>query len=381
MAYRQNGLPQKATELGQFFTPSHVVDRMLNLRRNRGTVLEPSCGEGAFLRKLDPATVGVEIDPGLSTDGRVNVGDFFAYSTTRKFDTIIGNPPYVKYRDISSGTKELLNHKLFDRRTNLYLFFIEKCIQHLQDGGELIFITPRDFLKATASSKLNEELYAQGTITDFYELGDTRVFRNALPNCAVWRWEKGLIDDRRVNPRGWFQCINGQICFDTTEYAHEKVGSFFDVKVGAVSGADDIFANEARGCTDMVCSATRTDGKLRRMIYNREDSSLLPFKERLISRRIRKFNETNWWQWGRKFCKRSGPRIYVNSKTRQPRPFFLSEHVAYDGSVLALFPKSDFDLPAAVERLNDLDWKQRGFVCDGRLLFTQRSLENTPFEL
>ena len=28
------------------------------------------------------------------------------------------------------------------------------------------------------------------------------------------------------------------------------------------------------------------------------------------------------------------------------------------------------------DRLNDIDWRELGFVCDRRFLFTQRSLEN-----
>ena len=29
-------------------------------------------------------------------------------------------------------------------------------------------------------------------------------------------------------------------------------------------------------------------------------------------------------------------------------------------------------------KLNAVDWADLGFVCDGRFLFTQRSLENAP---
>ena len=35
--------------LGQFFTPPHIVEQMVNLIQNTGSILEPSCGNGAFL--------------------------------------------------------------------------------------------------------------------------------------------------------------------------------------------------------------------------------------------------------------------------------------------------------------------------------------------
>jgi hypothetical protein len=36
--------------LGQVFTPPAIVEAMLALVRNRGRVLEPACGDGAFLQ-------------------------------------------------------------------------------------------------------------------------------------------------------------------------------------------------------------------------------------------------------------------------------------------------------------------------------------------
>lgn len=131
---------------------------------------------------------------------------------------------------------------------------------------------------------------------------------------------------------------------------------FFDVKVGAVSGADTVFTNKYKGCTDMVCSSTVKDGKTKRVIYNRFDDSLVPYKKRLLSRGIRKFNEANWWEWGRKYHEKEGERIYVNGKTRNPNPFYISNVKGYDGSVLALFPKNGIDMEYAVKELNKVDW-------------------------
>ena len=365
-------------DLGQYFTPRSVVEKMLRLRQNQGSVLEPSAGQGAFLCLLEKNAVAIEIDEGLSRDPRVVHMDYFEYSITNKFDTIIGNPPYVRFQDISLNTRSKLPMELFDFRSNLYLFFIAKSIEHLNPHGELIFITPRDFLKATSAKKLNEVLFNAGTLTHYIELGDTPVFKNATPNCAIWRWEKGN-KERRMATGNVFQLRAGQIFFGPA--SDSKIGDYFDVKVGAVSGADDVFTNEERGCTNMVCSTTARDGMTRRMIYNRHDSSLEPHKERLLNRKIRNFNDNNWWQWGRKYCEREGDRIYVNGKTRNEKPFFISDEVAYDGSVLALFPKSGVNLGQAVATLNSVDWEKLGFVCDGRLLFTQRSLENAPVGL
>ncbi len=368
------GEPRDITRHGQVFTPPAIVEAMLALRRNNGRVLEPACGDGAFSSRL-PGSVAIELDTLHCPADALNM-DFFAYPEKERFDTIIGNPPYVKARDIQPGTRRHLGSQLLNGHANLYLYFIEKCVRHLRPGGELIFITPRDFLKATGSVRLNTWLHDQGTLTDFQELGDARVFDGVVPNCAIWRFEKGDMT-RRLRDGRRMVLAGGQLLLTRGIYS-VPLSSVFAVKVGAVSGADDIFANAELGNADFVCSKTAQSGELRRMIHlDREGpiAFLEPFRERLLARRVTKFDETNWWKWGRRHCVSDAPRIYVNQKTRNPRPFFLNDCRNYDGSILALFPhRRDADLARLTDLLNEVDWAELGFVCDGRFLFAQRSL-------
>ncbi len=360
-------------ELGQVFTPLHIVSQMLQLRRNFGTVLEPSAGNGAFFNQI-PGCVGIEIDPKHAQEGMLCM-NFFDYPVTNTFDTIIGNPPYVKFQDIPPETKKKLSMSLFDERSNLYLFFIEKCIHHLNKKGELIFITPRDFLKSTSSRKLNQFIYQSGTITDIIELGDTRIFDGFTPNCIIWRFEKGNFS-RNTNVYQKFIFCDGQLFFTNNNYCIPFQSIFF-VKVGAVSGADKIFTSQKYGNMEFVCSYTQKTGKTKKMIFNTLHEGLLPHKEKLLNRRIKHFDESNWWEWGRKHFMSDRKRIYVNCKTRNKNPFFVHSCNNYDGSVLAIFPhNSDADTELLKNLLNQVNWEELGFVCDGRFIFSQRSLEN-----
>jgi adenine-specific DNA-methyltransferase len=361
-------------QLGQVFTPQFIVAEMLQLRKNFGKVLEPSSGDGAFVKNI-PNCIGIELDTKLCGNHSINM-DFFDYPITNKFDTIIGNPPYVRYQDIIPETKQKLKSTLFDERSNLYLFFIEKCINHLNNKGELIFITPRDFLKATSSIKLNEFIYKNGTITDLIDLGDKRIFNGFSPNCIIWRFEKGNFS-RKTNVTKEFIFCNGQLLFTDTYYPVQFKDVFF-VKVGAVSGNDKIFANEKYANAEFVCSSTYKTGQTKKMIFDIKNEYLEKHKEVLLKRRIRQFDETNWWQWGRLHYITERKRIYVNSKTRNKHPFFIHECKNYDGSVLAVFPNNPkADEKVLCEKLNAVNWFELGFVCDGRFLFSQKSLENS----
>ncbi|GAB2893667.1 class I SAM-dependent methyltransferase [Uliginosibacterium flavum] len=358
---------------GQVFTPPAVVAQMLGLRRNAGRVLEPSCGDGAFAREL-PGCVAIELDARVAPAGALNM-DFFAYPESEKFDSIIGNPPYVRFQDVLPETRARLDMTRFDSRSNLFLFFIEKCVRHLNPGGELIFIVPRDFIKLTAARKLNAWLFEQGTITDFIETGDSNIFGAFVPNCAIFRFEKGRRDRTMSDGRHVFTLVDGQLMFLRNDYS-VPLASLFDVKVGAVSGADSIFTHP-RGNREFVCSKTVDTGETRRMYYDVQNDHLAAHKEQLLARRVTNFDESNWWKWGRRHHVSEAARIYVNGKTRRANPFFKHDCPDYDGSILALFAKHPaLNVERAIELLNTaVDWQELGFVCDGRFLFTQRSLQ------
>lgn len=365
--------------LGQVFTPKNIVLKLLSLRKNLGNVLEPSAGDGAFANEIKNI-IAIEYDKNFAIKNNFINIDFFNYSITNKFDTIIGNPPYVKYNSIDNNTIKLIeenyNNGLFDKRTNLYMFFIYKSILHLKSNGELIFITPKDFLKATSCIKLNEFIYKNGTITDFIDLGDKKVFKNASPNTIIWRFEKDNFS-RITNNNLNFLCQNGQILFQKN-INNVLFSDIAFIKVGAVSGITKIF--EHKEGINFVCSYTNKTGQYKKLIYNKYHIDLEKHKEKLLKRQCKKITENNWWEWGRKFYESDLPRVYVNCRTRNKNPFFYSDVNAYEGSILAIFPKRNLnknELLNFMKDLNLVDWNDLGFVTNGRFIFNQKSLEQT----
>jgi len=100
--------PSVKKQFSQWMTPAwaaeELVDRYFNDLGAQDLVLEPSCGEGAFLKPFlerGVGVVGVEIDPDLAefaredTGAQVLVGDFRTIPIDFKPTAIVGNPPYV----------------------------------------------------------------------------------------------------------------------------------------------------------------------------------------------------------------------------------------------------------------------------------------------
>ena len=383
--------------LGQFFTKNREVEFMVNMMKNDGPILEPSCGSGAFLDKLPPKAIGLELDPDVAPKGSLLM-DFFDLGTKNKFATIIGNPPYVANDKILAKTREKLKSlENYSGKTNLFVLFIEKCLDHLEEDGELIFIVPSVFLKATSCSKLNSRMYSEGTITDLVLFGDTTPFgTDAAPEheTCIFRYEKGNFsrvtkmyslsgDKIKQDADKKYFVDEGGISFffepsvDVSVLC--RIGDHFDVKVGAVTGMDEFFVDDARGNKDYVYSKTRKTGQTRRMIDEETPTQWLKENvEKLVERKIKsKWTHNDWWKWGRPQPVASGKRVYVNNKTRVDNPFFQHECENYDGSVLAIFPKDDkMDLDKLVDVFNSVDWEMFSIKVGGRYIFKQRVLEN-----
>ena len=365
-------------KLGQVFTPEKTVDLMIELVKNNGKVLEPSCGDGAFASKLQDSNLfAIELDPNHCPD-YATVMDFFDLPLGNKFDTIIGNPPYVAFKNIIETTREKLCLDNYDKRTNLFIFFIDKCLEHLNPGGEIIFVTPREFIKQTSAIFLNEKMYKLGTLTHFYDYGDEMLFKGFTPNCAVWRFERDnftrttTLLDQTITSQ---QNINGQIIFSDTLYDY-ALSDLFSVHVGGVSGLDSVFVN-SNGNKDFVYSKTATTNNTRKMFYDSKHPHIISNKQKLINRKIKSFDEKNWWEWGRDFYKSKSDRVYVNCKTRNKNPFFTHSCKNYDGSVLALIPtKENIHIPSAIKVLNSINWQELGFKVGGRFVFSQKALQN-----
>jgi tRNA1(Val) A37 N6-methylase TrmN6 len=136
---------------GIFLTPKSLREALFDhidiVPRN---VLEPSCGSGEFLvdceRRFPNAGItGVELNDGLVSIARSNVSrtdivqsDFLDYKCDRKFDLIIGNPPFARVAKKNCRYPEAIL-----LRSNLYIEILYKCLaEHLERDGVLAMILP-----------------------------------------------------------------------------------------------------------------------------------------------------------------------------------------------------------------------------------------------
>jgi type I restriction-modification system DNA methylase subunit len=145
---------------GIYFTPPSCVNNNIQLLQpylqQIINVLEPSCGSGEYitaLHKLFPHLniTGIEYNETICksilslNNDKINIKniDYLKYETHKKYDLIIGNPPYFVMK---KGSVETKYYTYFQGRPNIFILFIIKSISLLNDDGILSFILPKNFL-------------------------------------------------------------------------------------------------------------------------------------------------------------------------------------------------------------------------------------------
>lgn len=375
--------------LGQYFTTHNelkqkVFEFILN---GPSTILEPSMGQGDLITFIADRIPSItfdmyEIDTSitlLDTIQRDNViyGDFMKQTVTKTYATIVGNSPYVRTK---SG--------------NLYIDFTEKCYQLLDDNGELIFIVPSDFLKLTCASKLLDIMMTNGTFTHIFHPHNEKMFENASIDVIIFRYcknhsipKKVLYNDKLL----YITNSNGLITFGEEDNINSVLfQEYFDIYVGLVSGKEAVYKNEELGNIEIL----NGEDKLEKYIYienypcvnEKINSHLLQYKTELITRGIRKFNESNWFEFGatrniKNVTKNIGKDcIYLYNLTRKTNVAFIGKVTYFGGGLIMLKPKKICDLNNVVAYINSDKFKHN-FMFSGRFKIGHRSISNSSIPI
>ena len=261
-------------KIGQYFTEDlKLQQKVFDLCLNNGKVLEPSAGVGhlvSILEKKYSNITALELDNTLTDfvcDTDILFGDFLDFSIDYKFDTIFGNPPYLKYRELPESILSKLSNFCV-KNCNIFYYFIEKCFYHLNFGGELVFIIPREFLNSTRAGALRKLLYDNGTITHLIDYEEQRLFKDAAPSIIIIRYEKDNLShitnyeySAGISTKKQILHNNTYLFLDNTQ-GNALLSDFFNVKVGLVTGLNSVYEYDTLYSIPMICSDYyKTDNK------------------------------------------------------------------------------------------------------------------------
>jgi adenine-specific DNA-methyltransferase len=179
----------------------------------------------------------------------------------------------------------------------------------------------------------------------------------------------------------------GLITFNEEENNNEFMfKDYFNIYVGLVSGKEEVYKNKELGNIIVL----NGENKNNKYIYIKKfpcenekiNNYLLNYKKELIERKIKKFNENNWFEWGaprnitsiennlNKNC------IYIYNLTRKENVSFLGKINYFGGNLIMLMPKKNCDLDKIISYLNSNTFKDN-FIFSGRFKIGHRQISNS----
>ncbi|MGK2881859.1 MAG: N-6 DNA methylase [Mycobacterium sp.] len=213
---------------GAFFTPAALADFVSRwaIRSPTDQVLEPTCGKAAFLvaaaARFDAlgaseATLdGIEIHPASAALAReavalagghahIRVEDFFTVAAERRYDAVLGNPPYVRYQDHAGADRA--SSRLAALRAGVGLTGLAStwaaatvhAAEFLRPGGRLGLVLPAELLSVNYASDVRRYLmqrFGRVRLVLFTE----RVFPDVLEEVVL------LLADDAMAPGGTDHC-------------------------------------------------------------------------------------------------------------------------------------------------------------------------------
>jgi len=193
----------KVKSMGQYFTPEIIADFMTGLVEHgkNAQVFEPCAGKGVFLKSLSKQKfrniIAYEIDPTLENKSSIrieNKNTLFDIPK-QKFDVIIGNPPYVRWKNIPKDIQLKLKtnpywKNIINGLNDLLYPFILLSIDLLKEDGELIFITPKFWTSTLHSKIVREKMLKHGEITHFINFEEMKIFEGVSSNILIFRFVK-----------------------------------------------------------------------------------------------------------------------------------------------------------------------------------------------
>lgn len=230
----------------KIFTPDEYVKELLDAvgyrtRLHGKSVLENSCGNGKILMEivrryilscreteisderikkgLETDIHGVELEPDNVVECKRNLdiiaeefgirdvlwniieGDYLRLQTEGQFDFVIGNPPYIVYRDIEEADRNYLRDTFSSCKRgkfDYYYAFIEKSVAELKANGKMAYIIPYSIYKNVFAENLRE--YIKPYVTKIFDYTYKKKFPGTTISSTILLLEK--------RSSGWFSYID-----------------------------------------------------------------------------------------------------------------------------------------------------------------------------
>lgn len=204
------------------------------------------------------------------------------------FDAVIANPPYVAFDNQNREARETILKYLDDlssKKPDSYLPFLKIAVDVLKPGGFGLFVLPHPFIRTDSAEKIREYISSRALINCLIDLSNIPVFKDkgsyvillifqkragdsqdiesqkatiikcqdlvghALQDFLLGRRTENPfyaiydVDQKLFHSKEWSRALFAPQELTVREKidAFQTLGSFFDIRQGVVTGADEVF--------------------------------------------------------------------------------------------------------------------------------------------
>lgn len=156
------------------------------------------------------------------------------------FDIVLGNPPYVRAKNLSEETKSLLSNWEVTKTGNpdLYIPFFEIGLKYLKPSGILGYITVNTFKRSVNARNLREYFKANLFDLKILDFGSSQIFANKSTYTCIVFIEKQRSNEVRYVKISAQDFLNKKI-FDFTSINYKHL----DTKKGWILNTVDVLEN------------------------------------------------------------------------------------------------------------------------------------------
>lgn len=229
---------------GGYYTPLPVA-RWLSrwaIRKSSDRILEPSCGNGMFLRAAAQVLsaehslfergihqiTGIELSAleackaadAVGDAGDVFESDFFDWVgkvPPQSFDVVLGNPPFIRYQNFPEPSRTAAMEFMRsvglrpNRLTNIWVPFVVASIHLLRPNGRLAMVLPAELLQVTYAGQLRQ--YLADTFERITIFACNEMFFEGAEQEVVLLTAEGRLEERDSKN----QCDIKMMEFDTVD--------------------------------------------------------------------------------------------------------------------------------------------------------------------
>jgi len=206
----------------EIFTPDVISKRMSGFLHSRGTLLEPSVGDGALLRHLDLSNYHVDVyDIKREYLDKCPCGihkhhtDFIRADISHKYDNIILNPPFIRIQNLPDEDRNWIKKEwvgMFSGNFDIYYAFLMKCINLLADTGIMVAITPNSFMYNKSAAKFRQYLEDNKLVREIIDFGSEKVFKGVSTYCCITVITKDPNNTYKFNVNSNGSNAMGKVC-------------------------------------------------------------------------------------------------------------------------------------------------------------------------